>query len=481
MRPNIVLAYIGVVVQYVAIFMGIAAGIALYNHMDSSFYPLLLSAIMTFILGSFPKLFVRTDAAISAKEGFAIVAGSWIVVSIVGMFPYLMWGGAFSPVNAWFESVSGFTATGATILSDVEDLPQGLLFWRTSTNWIGGAGVVLFALIVLPSMGKNKVALNSVEMSNLAKDNYNYKTQQIIRILLGVYIGLTIISTLLLRIAGMRWFDALNHAMSACATGGFSTKNESISFFDSPFIEYILIVVMFLSSIHLGLIYATFTRRNNTIFRSEIVRKYATLIVVVTILISVSLIIANPGSSIIDGVRKSLFQVVSLITTTGFSTADTTLWPPLAIVLLVFISIVCGCAGSTSGGMKVDRLIIFIKQLRTRIFMQQHPNAIIRIRINGIVQEDNTIHNVTTFMATYLFLIFLGTVFSTMFGLDLITAFSSSVSCIGNVGPGFGDVGSTMTYNTLPSILKFQDSVLMIMGRLEIFGFIQLIMLKQWK
>lgn len=481
MRANLVLANIGIVLKYVSVFMAVSAGISLYNGMDSAFYPLLLSALMTFILGVFPSLFVKQNDGLSSKEGFLIVAGSWIVVSIVGMFPYLIWGGEFTLENAWFESVSGFTATGATILNDIEDLPQGLLFWRTSTNWIGGAGVVLFALIIMPSLGKNKMALNSVEMSNLAKDNYNYKTQSVIKILLIVYVSLTLCTMFALKLAGMRWFDAVNHAMSACATGGFSTKNSSIGFFNSPVIECLLMLAMFLSSVHLGLIYATFTGKRSNIFRSEVVRKYVLLIVIVIVLVSSSLAVNSEGESYLASLRKSSFQVVSLITTTGFSTADTSVWPPLAMICLIFISLVCGCAGSTSGGMKMDRLIIFLKQLRARVDQQQHPNAIIRIRLDGMVHEQSQIHNVMTFISTYLFLILLGTVTSAMCGLDLTTAFSSSVSCLGNVGPGFGQVGSTLNYNAVPAVLKIQDTVLMLMGRLEIFGFIQLLMMRQWK
>ena len=451
------------------------------NNVDSGFYPLLLSSMLTFTLGIFPQLFVPRAQSISNKEGFTIVVGSWVLASVVGMFPYLIWGGEFSLINAWFESVSGFTATGATILNDIEYMPQGMIFYRTATNWLGGVGVVMFALVILPSLGTSKMALSNVELSSLAKDNYRYRTQVIVRILLIVYVGLTIATTLALKFAGLRWFDALNHAMSACATAGFSTKNASIAFYDNVAVEFILAGAMLISSLHFGLIYATFLRKGNNVFRSEVVKTYFLIIFVATLLVATSIFGANVYTSIWEALRHSFFQVVSLITTTGFATADTNLWTPFAIVVLIFVSIVCACAGSTSGGMKVDRLLIFCKILWARIRRQQHPNAVIRIRVDGVVQDSDMLNSVVVFMVTYFGLIFFATFTNTLFGQDLMTAFSSAVACVGNVGPGFGDVGSMGNFADIPAILKVQNSVLMLMGRLEIFGFIQLIFLKWWR
>ena len=426
-------------------------------------------------------IFVSKADSITTKEGFMIVVGSWVVSCVVGMFPYLIWGGEFSLVNAWFESVSGFTTTGASILTDIEVLPQGLLFWRSATNWIGGVGVVMFALLVLPSLGTNKMALSGIELSSLAKDNYRYRTQMVVRILLAVYIGLTIIATLALKFAGMRWFDALNHAMSVAATGGFSTKNASVGFYDSPLIEWILIVLMFISSLHYGLIYSTFTRKANNIFRSEVVRVYVAIIVGATLMIGASLYFSGVYENIFTSLRQSVFQSVSLITTTGFATANTNLWTPFAIVILIILSIICGCAGSTSGGVKVDRILLYFKVLVARLRGQQHPNAVIRIRLDGILQEDRQVNTVTLFFATYFVLIIVGTLTSTLFGMDLLSAFSSSVAFIGNVGPGFGEVGSYDNYAAMPSLLKIQGTVLMLMGRLEIFGFIQFLFIRMWR
>ena len=219
MRIDVVLRYVGIVMLFIAAFMLVSAGISCVSGMDSAFYPLLLSALLTALLGAFPLIFVGKRDQISNKEGFCIVVGSWLVACVVSMFPYLIWGGEFSLVNAWFESVSGFTTTGAQ-------------FWRFSTTWIGGMGVVMFALVVLPTMGRSKMTLSSLELSSLARDNYRYRAQMIVHVLLVVYVGLTALSTVMLKLSGMNWFDSLCHAMSACATSGFSTKNASVAYFN---------------------------------------------------------------------------------------------------------------------------------------------------------------------------------------------------------------------------------------------------------
>lgn len=481
MRASVILRYVGSVMLCVSAFMLVSAVISYINNIDSGFYPLLLSALLTLTLGAFPMLFVPRATSISNKEGFSIVVGSWVLASVVGMFPYLIWGGEFTLINAWFESVSGFTATGATILNDIEQLPQGLLFYRTSSNWIGGVGVVMFALVILPSLGTSRMSLSNVELSSLARENYRYRTQVIVRILLVVYVGLTVVTTLALKAAGLRWFDALNHAMSACATAGFSTKNASIAFYDNAIVEMILAGAMLISSIHFGLIYATFLGKKNNIFRSEVVRTYLTIIVISTLFVTANIYGANLCPTVWESLRHAYFQVISLITTTGFATSDTNLWPPFAIMVLIFVSIVCACAGSTSGGMKIDRVLIFCKTLWVRIRRQQHPNAVMRIRVDGVAQDAEMLNNVVVFIVTYLALILLATFTNTLFGQDLLTAFTSAVACIGNVGPGFGEVGSMGNYAEIPAILKLQDSFLMLMGRLEIFGFIQLFFLKWWK
>lgn len=469
------------VLQFIAAFMLASAFVSLINDYDSAYYPLLLSAFLTALLGLFPLIFIEKVTEIKTKEGYGIVVGSWLVACIVGMFPYLIWGGEFSAINAWFESVSGFTTTGASILNDIEFLPRGLLFWRSVSCWIGGIGVVMFALVILPSIGRSRHMLSNVELSTIAKDNFHYRSKVIIRILVLVYVGLTLITTIALKYAGMCWFDAITHAMSACGTCGFSTKNSSIAFFDSATIESILMIAMTLSGIHFGVLYATLLGKRNNIFRSEIVRTYIGMMLIVSVAIAISLYSNDIYDSLSEAMRHSTFQVVSYTTTSGYATADANLWTPFAIVLLMFCSVVCGCAGSTSGGIKVDRMVIAAKVVRNRIKQQQHPNAVISTKIDGVVRDDGTQSIVMTFLVAYVMLVLIGTIINAMFGCDLLTGFSAAIACISNVGPGFGEVGSMDNYSELPAILKLNASLLMLVGRLEIFGFIQLFFIRSWR
>ena len=481
MRATVVIRYIGMVLQFIATFMLASAGVSMLNDYDSAYYPLLLSSFMTALLGTFPLFFVERVDEIKTKEGYAIVVGSWLVACIVGTFPYLIWGGEFTIINAWFESVSGFTTTGASILNDIEFLPPGLLFWRASSAWIGGIGVVMFALVILPSMGKSRHMLTSVEMSSIAKDNFHYRSKVIFRLLVTIYAGLTLVTTVALKYAGMTWLDAVTHAMSSCATCGLSTKNASVAFWDSPLIESILMASMTLSAIHFGILYATLTGRKNNIFRSEVVRTFIAMMLVVAIVIAISLVAEDVYPTFGEAMRHASFRVVSITSTSGFATADTNTWPAVAIVLLVVCSVICGCAGSTSGGMKVDRVLIAAKVVRNRMKIQLHPNAIIRTKVDGIVQEDSTLSLVMTFIVTYIILVLIGTIVYTLFGCDILTGFTASIACISNVGPGFGEVGSMSNFSTLPTVLKLLSTLLMLIGRLEIFGLIQLLFIRSWR
>jgi len=470
------------VLLVLAAFMLLSAGISYVSNVDSSYTPLIMSSLLTLLMGCFPLIFVPRTDRISQKEAYCIVVGAWVVASVVGMFPYLMWGGEFTLVNAWFESVSGFTTTGASILNDIEALPRGLLFWRMATSWIGGIGVVMFALVILPAIGKSKMMLSNFELSSLAKDNFNlYRTPTVVRIVLSVYVGLTVVTTLLLKLCGMTWFDSVCHAMSACGTCGFSTKNLSIGWYDSLSVELVLIFAMVMAGIHFGLIFATLRRQRNNIFRSEIARTYFAVIGVSALLIGISLWMADIYPNIFASMRSALFHTVSLITTTGFATADCNTWTSFAIMILIFCSVVCACAGSTSGGMKMDRLLLALKMLRNRLNSQQHPNAVIRTKVDGVPQDKNLLNSVMVYIVAYMLLILAGAFVNTMFGCDLLTGFSASVACASNVGPGFGEVGTMDNYSSMPAILKMNQTLLMMFGRLEIFGLIQLFFIRWWR
>lgn len=482
MRYSVVIRYIGMVLLVLAAFMLASAGISYMSGVDSAYTPLVMSSLLTLLLGCFPLIFVPRSDQISQKEGYCIVVGAWVIASVVGMFPYLMWGGEFTLINAWFESVSGFTTTGASILNDIEALPRGLLFWRMSTSWIGGIGVVMFALVILPSIGKSKMMLSHFELSSLAKDNFHlYRTPTVVRIVLSVYIGLTVVATLALKLCGMTWFDSVCHAMSTCGTCGFSTKNLSIGWFNSPLIEFVLICFMTIAGIHFGLIFATLTRKKNNIFRSEITRTYFSVIAVSTLLIGFSIWAADVYPTIWSALRSALFHTVSLITTTGFATTDCNTWTSFAILILIFCSIICACAGSTSGGLKMDRLLLALKMLRNRLRAQQHPNAIIRTKVDGVPQDKEILNGVMVYIVAYMLLILAGVFTNTMLGADMMTGFSSAVACVSNVGPGFGEVGTMDNYSFMPSVMKFNLTALMLFGRLEIFGLIQLFFIRWWR
>ncbi|MFI3293545.1 MAG: TrkH family potassium uptake protein [Rikenellaceae bacterium] len=481
MRLSVVFRYIGVVMLFLALAMAFSAVVAFVSYHDTSFYSLLLSSLLTALLGVFPMIFVEKTSQISTKEGYSIVVGSWLLACVVTMFPYLIWGGEFSLVNAWFESVSGLTTTGASILTNVEGLPRGLLFWRMASTWIGGIGVIMFTLVILPSIGRSKMTLSNVELSQMAKDNYKYRTQMIVQIILVVYLGLTAVTMLSLKAAGMNWFDSVAHAMSTIATSGFGTKNTSIAYFNSPAIEWILTIAMLFAGTHFGLIFATVTGKQNNIFRSEVMRVYVGITIICGLIIALNLFFVGGYESFSEALRTSMFQFVSFFTTTGFATADSNSWSSFAIVILIFASISCACAGSTTGGVKVNRVLVAAKMFRNQVQQQQHPNAIFRIRIDGITQDKEMLHGVATFIVLYLVIVFIGALMGTAFGLDIMTSFSSSIACLGNVGPGFGEVGSMDNYAHIPAAYKCILTFLMLLGRLEIFGLVQLFLIKWWR
>ncbi len=479
-RLGIISKYIGMVLLLDSAFMLASATISWSNGMDSGLVPLLLSFVLTAALGAFPLIFVGKTGEISSKEGYIIVSGAWLLSCVVGTLPYLIWGGEFDIVDAWFESVSGFTTTGATILNDIEALPKSMLFWRSSTHWIGGMGVVMFALTVLPSLGKTKMTLSSVELSPLSKDNFKYRTQKIVHILLYVYVGMTFTEAVLLRVAGMDWFDAVNHSFSTIATGGFSTRNLSIGAYDSLPIESVITFFTFVSGLHFGLIFATLIGSHRNIFRSEVARFYLFSILAGTAIISISLWNSGTYDNLGSSVRHGVFQTVSIITTTGFATADTTLWTSLAMMVLFLFMLQGACAGSTAGGLKSDRMLLAFKVIRTRIRQQQHPNAVMRIKLHGVAQEESTINFAMLYIVLYVLLILLGTIVNTAAGADFVTGLTSAASCMSNVGPAFGEVGSFSNFASIPDLSKFTSTLLMLFGRLEIFGLIQLFIIKWW-
>lgn len=481
MRLQVVFRYIGMVLLFESAFLLLSAIISYANGIDSGFTPLFLSFLFTALLGSFPLIFVSKSSRLSSKESYAIVIGAWLMSCLVGTFPYLLWGGEFTPVNAWFESVSGYTTTGASILNDIEALPKGLLFWRSLTNWLGGIGVVMFALVIMPMVGRSRMTVSNLEISSMARDNYRYTSSTIVKILMAVYFCLTLANIISLKIAGMSLFDSVCHAFGTVATGGFSTKNASIGHYDNLAIEMVTVFFMFLSSIHLGITYSTVMGRRNNIFRTEGARFYIILTLMICIVISFGLWRDGIYDTFGTSLRHGVFQGVSLVTTTGFGTADTNLWPALCVCLLVYLSIQGGMAGSTAGGLKSDRILMAGKVIRAQIKQQQHPGAIIRIKNNGITQSSEIVHFAVLYVVIYILILLLGTIVNAACGLDTLTSFTASVASMGNIGPGFGEVGSVDNFSGLPVVVKLTSTLQMLLGRLEIFGLLHFFTMKSWR
>jgi len=479
MRWFIVIRTVGLVLLFNAAFMAISAVISLFNG-DTGFIPLLLSMFVTIVLAVFPLVFVPYNAQLNNKEGYAIVVLSWLISCIVAMLPYLLWGGEFTLVNAWYEVVSGYTTTGSTILNDVEALPPSLLFWRSSTHFIGGIGIVLFALVVMPAFGKIKSALSRIELSALAKDNFKYQTRKAIKVIVVVYIGLTVAQTVLLKWAGMTWFDAVCTAFGTIATGGFSTKNLSIAYYHSPSIEIIIMVFMFLSGLHFGLIWGTIMFRKGNLFKSAVARYYFFSMIIGIAFVTIN--IKGPiYDSWVDALRYASFQVLSVGTSTGYATADSSAWPPFAMLIMIFFILQCACSGSTSGGIKADRVVIFFKTIKRQVKKLQHPNAVIPVKIRNFIVDEDLVTGTILFIALYVVVVFISTLLLAAMGVDIMSSFSASAACMGNVGPGFGIVGSMANFNSIPDLGKWILSIVMLLGRLEIYGLLLLFLMKSWK
>lgn len=481
MNVSVVSRNIGIALVFNACFMFFGAFTSMIYDFDSAFSPLLLSGIITMTVGLFPLIFVRNESDIDIKEGFTIIVFSWVLSCLFGMLPYLLWGREFSLVNAWYESVSGYTTTGATILTNVEAVPKGLLLWRSSTHFLGGIGVVVFMLFVLPTVSVFRMRLSKVEISALSKENYKFKTQETIKVISYVYVGLTVIQTICLMLAGMNFFDALNHAFSTVSTGGFSTRNESIKSFHSFPIELIIMIFMYLSGLHFGLLYATIIGRTTNIFKSSVTKFYTATLLIAGFVVSADLLITGQLNSWSEALRQSFFQVISYASTTGFATTDTSVWPHVAILFLIYLSFQCACSGSTAGGLKSDRVLIFFKTLKAQMQKTIHPNAVIPIRVGKHIIEHEMAGSVTLFIVLYILIVFIVTVLLSIMGVNFMDAFSGSLANMSNVGPGFGSIGSLANYSAFPAVGKLLLSVEMLLGRLEIYSLLLICFIYKWR
>lgn len=452
-----------------ALFMFLSLIVSIAYGRDTAFGPLLISFIITLLVGAFPFIFVRGQQPLSLKDGFLTIVLSWLLSFIFGMLPYVLYGGEFTLINAWFESVSGYTTTGSTILNDIEALPHSLLFWRSSTHYIGGLGVVVFLLLVIPDASPYRLKLTNMEMSTLSKEGYRYKAKKVVRVITLVYASLTVAAFLSLWAAGMSFFDALNHAFSIAATGGFSTKNLSIGAFDSDLINAIVLFFMALCAMHFGLIYAVFVTRSVKPLKNTVMKYYFGSILVMTLIIAFSLIDQGGYGSYGRVFMDSAFTVVSYMSTCGFGICDNSLWPWLAGVVLLFASFQCGCAGSTTGGIKVDRVVIAYKAIANEIRHRLHPSSVSHARMSGQHLADSTVHSVLMYIVVYFMVIFISVIAVMMCGCDASESVSGVIASVGSVGPGLGELGCMDNYSAQPVMAKFIFTFDMFLGRVEIY------------
>lgn len=449
-----------------ALFMFIAFLVALFNGPDTSMAPLAISFLITFIVGIFPFIFVRRGSRISLKEGYVIIALSWLLSFIFGMMPFILWGGPFTVLNAWFESVSGFTTTGASILEDVSVLPKGLLFWRSSTHFVGGLGVVVFLLLIIPTSSPMRLRLTNMELSSLSRESYSSRANQTVYIFTSVYLVLNLLAFLAYWIAGMSVFDAVCHAFSVCATGGFSTKTQSIASFGSLPITLITMVFMYLGALHFGMLFMVVMRRSIAPLKNDVFKFFTAALLAASLIVALSLHF-DGGMSWARSLLDGSFQVLSYATTTGFAITDNSQWPQLAAVILVFMSIFCGMAGSTSGGIKSDRALIVFRKLRQQVRHAINPSSVSEIRLNGRPLSDGDVTPHVIYLIVFMTLFSISVLLCNVFGSH--NSVTGTIASLCNVGPSIGDIGSLGNFNAEPASCKFIYTLNMFFGRVEIY------------
>lgn len=448
-----------------ALFMFLSLVVSLSCGMDEAFSSLLISFLITLTVGAFPFIFVRKTSSISMSDGFLIITISWLLSFVFGMLPYLLYGGEFTLVNAFFESVSGYTTTGFSILKDVEALPKSLLFWRSSTHFIGGLGVIVFLLLILPESSPFRLRITNLELSSLSREGYRYRSSRTVRIMCTVYIGLVVVETLLLWAAGMSFFDAINHSFSTIATGGFSTRNASIAFYDSRVIEAIIFLFMLFAGMHFGLIFTFVTTGSFKVFKHPVMRFYLITVAVMTFFVACELF-AGGGHTVGSALWDSAFQVVSALTSTGFTTADVLNWPMMSSFLILCCGIQCACSGSTTGGVKTDRILIAVKAMGCEIRKRLHPNSVYPVRVGNHPVNEENVTSAILYITLYLLLAAVSVVIFLIAGSGLTDSLAIEMASIGNVGfvsMGSGDLAG------LPAVSKLLSAFNMFLGRVEIY------------
>jgi len=478
-RPTVVMRYVGLILLLGAAGMFASAIIGML--LDGHAVPvLLISSVLVACFGAFPMVFVPRVKEFMPRESLAVVALGWLAMSVAGALPYLLWGSPFNLINALFESMSGFTTTGATILRNIEVLPAGLLFWRSMTHWIGGVGIVVLALAVFPSLGSGGRSLMRAEASPVALGPKVARARDVAQIVLYVYVGLTALETLSLMVAGLPFFDASTTAFGTIATGGFSVRNASIAAYNSVAVESIVMLFMVLSGVNFALLFGFLVSRERPQGGTTTAFTYLGILAVSTFIVSLDLHARHFGTWG-ETIRHGAFQVISIGTSSGFATTDSSIWPGGSQAILMVLALICASAGSTSGGIKVDRVVLFWKLLRARLYSLGHPDSIVTIRVENKVIPADSVRNAMFFVVSYLVGVVLASLAVALTGTPLVESVSGTIACIGNVGPGLGTVGSVGNYAGLDPLAKLILAGVMVFGRLEIYPILLLLSRRFWR
>ncbi len=448
---------------------------------DGVWLSFLLSALICFSVGGLLFRCCRSDKELSVREGFAVVTFGWTFFALFGALPYLLSGAIPSPLDAIFETMSGFTTTGSTILTEIESLPQSLLFWRALTHWLGGMGIIVLSLAILPMLGVGGMQLFKAEVPGPTADRLRPRIQDTAKLLWGVYLLLTALETLLLMLGGMSFFDAVCHSFATLATGGFSTRNASVAAYDSAYIDGVITIFMILAGVNFTLHFQLLRGRLNEVHRNEEFRCYLGIIFFTTLIIMLFNWSGETYQSLGENLRFSTFQVASIITTTGFGTADYETWPVLAQYLLVMLMFIGGCAGSTGGGMKVARILLLFKHAQVQLFRLIHPRAIRLVKLGNRPVDKEVLQSILGFFALFIGVFVLASLLMAASGMDLISGGAAVVACLANIGPGLGTVGPVDNFAAVPAFGKSVLIFCMLMGRLELFTVLVLFFPSFWR
>lgn len=439
----------------------------------------LLPAVILLLLGLAASLRTPKNTTIYARDGLAIVALVWVLMSAFGALPFVISGEIPAFADAFFEMVSGFTTTGSTILNDVEALSHGALFWRSFSHWVGGMGVLVFAMAVLPMTDGRAMHLMRAEVPGPTCGKLSSKLSDSAKILYGIYFAMTALEVVFLCAGGMSLYESLIHSFGTAGTGGFSNRGLSIGAYQNPYFEWVIGIFMLLFGVNFNLYYFILMRHFREAFGSEELRAYLGIVLFSTVTIAANIL--SMVGSVGEAVRTAFFQVSSIITTTGYATADFNLWPTYSRVLLLLLMIVGGCGGSTAGGLKMSRVIIFFKAARQDLNKMLHTHAVTTIRFEGKPLDEKTLQGVHNYFNVYMLLIMLSTVLVSLDGFDMITTFTAVITCLNNVGPGMEMVGPMGNFSQFSAPVKYLLSFNMLAGRLELYPMLAMFAPRLWR